>query len=79
MHFWQVVTRLRGAVSGFWNHAFIGAIPEFIRSRLASFFGTSGKLPSLRQPFDSKKLKNFSLNSFTPILCIGKINPFYNK
>ena len=64
-----------GGVTSPVKYFFIGAIPEFISKRLASFFGTRGKLPSLTQPFDSKKLKNFSLISFNPIFFIV-LTPF---
>jgi len=60
IHFWQVVTLLLGGTSAPVNHFFIGAIPELINKRLASFFGTSEKLPNLKHPFDSKKLKSIT-------------------
>ena len=70
MHFWQVVTLLLGGISCPVNQGFIGAMPELmIRSEL-SLCGTSEKLGSLRHPFSSKKLRNSSRNSFTPLYCI---------
>jgi hypothetical protein len=64
MHFWQVVTLLHGGVSCPVKYGFRGAIPEFIKSRLLSICGTSGKLCILKCSLLSKKLKNFSLTSF---------------
>jgi hypothetical protein len=57
---------------------FIGAIPEFIRSKDLSLLGTNEKLGNLKCPLDSKKLKYFSLKSFKDVHFIGQI-PFKNK
>ncbi len=50
MHFWQVVTRWRGGSSSPRNHGFMGAMPELMSSRLASFLGTSEKLADADGP-----------------------------
>ena len=76
IHFWQVVTRLRGGVISPVKYFFIGAIPLLISRRLLSSFGTREKLGSLKQPFDSKNERNFSLNSLSPVHCII-YSPFY--
>ena len=48
MHFWQVVTLLRGGVTSPVKNFFIGAMPEFMSSSDLSWSGTSEKLPSLK-------------------------------
>ena len=78
MHFWQVVTLFLGGVTSPVKNFFIGAIPEFIRSKDLSLLGTKEKLGNLRCPFDSKKLRYFSLKSFKDVHFIGQI-PFKNK
>ena len=50
MHFWQVVTRLRGGVTSPVKNFFMGAMPELMSSRDLSSCGTSGKLGSRRCP-----------------------------
>jgi hypothetical protein len=61
MHFWQVVTLRLGGAASPENQGFIGAMPEFMMSRLPSPCGTSGKLRSRRWPLLSKNLRNSSL------------------
>ena len=75
MHFWQVVTLFLGGVTSPVKNFFIGAIPEFIRSKDLSLFGTKEKLGILKCPLDSKKLRYFSLKSFKDVHFIGQI-PF---
>ena len=54
MHFWQVVTRRRGGTSSPVNQGFMGAMPELISSKLASFWGIREKLGRRRWPLLSK-------------------------
>ena len=66
MHFWQVQTRWRGGSSSPVNQGFMGAMPELISSRDASFWGIREKLGSRRCPLVSKNLRNISRSSFSP-------------
>ncbi len=77
IHFWQVVTRLRGGVTSPVKYFFMGAIPLLISKRLLSSLGISEKLGSRRHPFDSKNERNFSRNSFIPVHCMVDYS-FYN-
>jgi hypothetical protein len=80
-HFWHVVTRGAGGVSRPEKYDFIGAMPEFIISKLASFFGgTSGNDSSRKCSFDSKKFKYNSRISST-LKLFTKTTPykFYHK
>ena len=74
MHFWQVVTRLRGGVTSPVKNFFIGAMPELMRRRDLSPFGTSEKLGRRKCPLLSKKLRYFSLSSFNPVHCIRSVS-----
>jgi hypothetical protein len=55
----------------------MGAIPELISSRDASFCGTREKLGKRKWPFVSKKAKNISRNSFSPNFFISS-KPSWN-
>jgi hypothetical protein len=44
----------------------MGAMPELISSRDASFWGMREKLGRRRWPLDSKNFRNISRSSFTP-------------
>ena len=69
------VTLVLGGVTSPVKNFFIGAIPEFIRSKDLSLLGTKEKLGNLKCPLDSKKLRYFSLKSFKDVHFIGQI-PF---
>ena len=66
MHFWQVHTRWLGGSCSPVNQGFMGAMPELISSRDASFWGTREKLGRRVWPLDSKKRRNISRSSLRP-------------
>ncbi len=77
MHFWQVQTRLRGGMTSPVKNFFIGAMPELMRSRDLSPFGTSEKLGKRRCPLLSKNERYFSRKSLRDVhfICISsKLN-----
>ena len=66
MHFWQVVTRCRGGSCSPVNQGFMGAMPELMSRRDASFWGIREKLGRRRWPLLSKNFRNISRSSFRP-------------